>query len=902
MALVTRLAASCLLLAAPALAQEAPSAGVLAARDAHLAKRAQFAHALAARPADARLAPAATLSAAKSGSALPFTRPLPNSRLDIDSFFSTGVTAGDWNSDGLSDIATEGNDGIIVLDQQAGADFAVTAYPGSFGVTMLHGDVNGDGLTDLVDIGSSAWTYPGKAGGGFAAFKKTGLGGAYGWWGALGDCNGDGRADLVFADFFSSCDCVEFGLGLTTGKFGTLSSLPVGPYPGGVALADMNGDGHLDLVTAVEQSTKDQLVVLPGLGDGTFGAALTKNMPQTTFPLDVAVADLDLDGDLDVAVLQLAFNSPTFEAVTSMHGAGDGSFVVHGTYPCSILGNLMTHGDLNADGLQDIAVANYDDFTLLSGGGADILLGTGGGSFAPAVTYDLGGSPESVAAADLDADGDLDLALAQEFQSTIAGEQYTDVVYAGLGLALGRGDGSFPSALGASLGAPVSDAAAADLDGDGAIDLVASLKGSVTGTSALAYELAAAGAFAPPVSVPVATDGHHLAAADLDHDGRADLVLESNLSNGSLRVLHNAGATGPGGPLAFDPAQTLGPSGVDELQLADMDGDGAPDVVTRIGATVQITFNEGFSFTHVASASGDDLGLGLALADVDLDGWCDAVLALPGASAIQVLSDYDGVLLPQPAVGVPSQPISGAAVADFDEDGLPDAAVLSGTKLQVLAGTASGFSSAGSLSLPVATSSFTDLVALDVDRDHAPDLLANSPGAQELVLMRGLGNLSFTYTQSVNAAVGTAALRVADVDGDHFPDVLMPGYDENAVQVLLSQSEFFTDAGHALAASFGTPHLAASGEPFAGQVVSLSVSGVPAQAVGFIVLGTSAVMKPFNGGVLVPAPEAAALVCGTQAVSSVWPVALAGVQVWMQAWFEVGGEFGASNALVCVTQ
>jgi hypothetical protein len=193
-------------------------------------------------------------------------------------------------------------------------------------------------------------------------------------------------------------------------------------------------------------------------------------------------------------------------------------------------------------------------------------------------------------------------------------------------------------------------------------------------------------------------------------------------------------------------------------------------------------------------------------------------------------------------------------------------------------------------------------VAVDLDRDHAPDILVEDASDAQLLLLRGHGDFGFDLAQQALVAAAPESLRVADVDGDLFPDVLVAGEGDGTAQVLLSQSAFFTDAGHALAASYGTPHLAADGKPFAGQPVSVTVTGLPPQAVGVLVLGLGAGMQPFHGGTLVPTPDASTLVFAGQPLSDAWPDAPAGTAVWMQAWFASGGEAAASNALVAVTQ
>lgn len=181
----------------------------------------------------------------------------------------------------------------------------------------------------------------------------------------------------------------------------------------------------------------------------------------------------------------------------------------------------MTAGDFDGDGRPDLAVAN----TLV--GSVSVLLGDGAGSFGPAVDLSVGENmPVSVAAADLDRDGNLDLVLASNSHMT------ND---ANVSILLGTGTGSFGAParhfVDRALGAYLHGVACADLDADGRTDVVVAREATGSGprrdnVSILLGD--GTGALGPVVRIaPLAGVPASVGVADLDGDGRPDLALPS---------------------------------------------------------------------------------------------------------------------------------------------------------------------------------------------------------------------------------------------------------------------------------------------------------------------------------------------------------------------------------------
>src|SRR5262249_20102291 len=147
-------------------------------------------------------------------------------------------------------------------------------------------------------------------------------------------------------------------------------------------------------------------------------------LPIGGTPTSVVTGDLNRDGKLDLAVV--SFDANGFGEVSVFLGRGDGSFLTQKTFPAGILSEAITVGDLNLDGILDLAVA--------SSGNVDVLLGVGDGTFQPQQTYSIGAnSPRSIAIGDFNRDGALDLATANVASN---GASTVSVL-------LGRGDGTF---------------------------------------------------------------------------------------------------------------------------------------------------------------------------------------------------------------------------------------------------------------------------------------------------------------------------------------------------------------------------------------------------------------------------------------------------------------------------
>lgn len=227
------------------------------------------------------------------------------------------------------------------------------------------------------------------------------------------------------------------------------------------AVADLNGDGHLDLVVA----NASGIGVLLGNGNGTFQTATSYSLNGNTAN-SVAIADLNGDGHPDIAIASRYSHS-----VFVLLGKGDGTFKAPIAYETGgVLGTSVAIADLNGDGHPDLVVTDVCQYLSDCWRGiVSVLLGKGNGTFMPATSYAAGGYyASSVAIADVNGDGHLDLVVASQCYNTGCSPFLSGPV----SVMLGNGDGTFQDAVGYGSGGeyPVS-VAIADVNGDGHPDL-----------------------------------------------------------------------------------------------------------------------------------------------------------------------------------------------------------------------------------------------------------------------------------------------------------------------------------------------------------------------------------------------------------------------------------------------
>jgi hypothetical protein len=465
--------------------------------------------------------------------------PVPNNTNNV-------MTLGDFNGDGKLDIVlTSGGSASGTLSTPGSINVLLGNGDGTFrppatsaGIVIpaaiAAGDFNGDGKLDLaladshtgqtfilLGNGNGTFQLPDSPLPAFGALVAT-------------DVNSDHKLDLVI----QGVPFVGIFLGNGDGTFTLKDSYAQASpqQPGSIAIADFNGDGKPDVATGN--------VVLLGSGDGSFQGNVALTVNRFGFSAGVT-GDFNNDGNPDVALLSNNNASELYILI----GDGTGKSSLAHTYTLPSPGYAIATADLNSDGKLDLVAITFDPIT--GNWGLNILLGNGDGTFGAPTTLPQGQAagqvPQLMTIADLN------------------GDHKTDVVVLNgqLTVFLGNGDGTLAASVSYFAGEGANSFVVADFNNDGIPDF------AVASSAGLGILLGKGDGTFQAATFTASSVNSLLATADLNHDGNADLI-----AGASLQVL-----LGNGDGTFTDLPPTQLPPVVSPVYLVDVNGDGNLDLV-----------------------------------------------------------------------------------------------------------------------------------------------------------------------------------------------------------------------------------------------------------------------------------------------------------------------------------
>ena len=742
------------------------------------------------------------------------------------------MTPGDFNSDGLLDIALVhfGDQSVGILTNYYQADFAMqrkySTGSGSRPSSLAVADLNNDNILDIVVINSGN--------------KNIGirLGIGNGFFGVetiystgpnslpqsvnVADLNKDNQLDIVIID--SQSDSINIFFGYGNGMFSNALIYPMengsnatamtigylnndqwvdliftepnmnrlgilygynysdfhfqqtyftgkNSFPFGICVDDLNNDHRLDIIIANRKS--DSVGIFLGYGNGTFEAQRIYSTGNQSSPSAISLADFNGDGYLDIAV-----GNVMTECIGILLGYGNGSFASLVTYPLEVNFSPLAIdvGDVNNDDLLDIVVVDYDS------GSIGVFLGIGNGRFSSMSMYttDVNSKPMSMGLGDVNNDNCLDIVICNYGTNSVT-------------ILLGNGNGSFTFLITYFLENQSSlfSIALGDFNNDDKLDIaVANAIHKYIGVF-LGF---GNGSFSRPnrYYFDLFTQPGPITVGFFNDDNYADIAVVCS-QNSAVAFLFG---TGDGKFLMGRIYPTSSESLVKSIAYGDFNNDTRLDFVVSNAQDDNIDVylsNGNLPFGHIEYIF-TDLDFqpqSLVVGDLNNDNQSDIVIINDEINSIGIILQYStddySVIMRYPT-GNGSHP-SAIALGDFNDDHLLDIVITNSGTNDVI--TFQGFGN-GSFQIIGSYSTGTDsfpcaILVNDFNNDKRLDVIVANYDANDVFLLFGLGNGTFTNATSYVMDYNSRPLAIAagDFNNDSWIDLAVANYQANYVEILL---------------------------------------------------------------------------------------------------------------------
>ncbi|WP_324671433.1 FG-GAP-like repeat-containing protein [Hymenobacter sp. GOD-10R] len=359
--------------------------------------------------------------------------------------------------------------------------------------------------------------------------------------------------------------------------------------PEDVAVGDLDGDGDLDLATIQRISyPSNNVSIRLNNGTGIFSGGQDLNVGPYS-PYKIILGDVDGDGDLDLLISYFQ----NLGVVTILLNDGKANYTLKqqvsvGSYPVD-----LAVGDVDADGDLDLLTAN----STYPANTASIRLNDGSGTFSSGSEVSVGIGGRTIAVGDVDNDGDLDLLTANSKSVSVR---------------LNNGLGGFRGSQELSTSYFTGNLAVGDIDNDGDLDFVTAGEANGIGTASVGFN-DGTGTFNNGPNITLGGVSN-IGLGDFEGDGDLDLLVLNSYGSSSVSLQLNNGAG------TFNAGQEIPLSYSGNLRLGDLDTDGDLDFLTFTGTTVHAHLNQGAPVIAGLSASSGAAGVSIVLAGTNFLG------------------------------------------------------------------------------------------------------------------------------------------------------------------------------------------------------------------------------------------------------------------------------------------
>jgi hypothetical protein len=583
------------------------------------------------------------------------------------------------------------------------------------------------------------------------------------------DLNGDNKPDLVVLEsgYSPMGSAIHILLGNGDGTFEPELVYGASSFVTNViAMGDLTGAEKPSLVLGQFNNSITQLGVMLNSGGGVFSNPIGYGQGEIGA---VGIGDMNGDGFGDIVFSSA--QSPTIGSIDVLLNKGDGTFpsppVSYAVKP--YVGSIVVT-DLNGDGKVDVA--------FLSGNEVGVMLNNGSGVLATPMSYLAGTSPSGFVVQDVDGDGKPDL--------VVYSQGNVDV-----NILLNLGSGTFGTPIPSSAGTDVLGLAVENPSSHP--NLAVFSQGSGNGDGSVSVMInSGQGSFGAPTKF-LGGWPQAVALLDLNGDGNSDLAVLDSRSD-TVSVLLGRGGGTFSDPVDYDAGANYDQASV---AVADLNGDGKPDVATTTATGLRVLLNEdgGVLAAPVDYPTGAGASL-VVLTDLAEDGNIDAIVVNSMDNNVSVLLHQGGSTL-APAVKylVGGVGPSSLAVDDVNGDGKRDIVVATSTGVSVLINKGDGTFDNAVIYGTVMTGS---LALGRVNNDDYADIVCTTGNG--LAVLLNLGNGKFGNPVYSNI-LGGSTLALADLDGDMILDVVVTGSSNVTVGAGTGNGMFTNENSYTVATS-----------------------------------------------------------------------------------------------------